>query len=390
MSSFEQCFDRTERLHSNHIGVVLSFPNVQARLALTLSIICLTAGCSRSGSTRTATLSGVKGRTPATGDALDVECFPGKIEASKQVELAFQVPGVLVRLRVKEGQIVAKGEIIAQLRLDEFHARLETVKGQLDQARATLNAMRLGGRPEDKVLLETQERVTAVILANAQKQFDRYAQLIPFNAVSRSEYETVETAYHVAEENHKTAVQLLEKGTTARKEDIEAQEGMVRGLAGLFAEAKLQLEDGTLRAPYDSVVAQRFVDEGQSITVSKPVVQLRGMDGIAVIAYLPEAVISNIRSPSVVGMFAEISEAAGGRYPVQIQEIAQVADARTRTFPVRFAMKAPPDVTIMPGMSASVILICRRARNRGDRIPVPTSAVCTEPSVGPSAGEHDG
>jgi membrane fusion protein, multidrug efflux system len=38
-----------------------------------------------------------------------VRSFPGKVEASKRVELAFQVPGLLVKLPIKEGQKVAKG-----------------------------------------------------------------------------------------------------------------------------------------------------------------------------------------------------------------------------------------------------------------------------------------
>ena len=59
--------------------------------------------------------------------------FPGKAEASKKVELAFQVSGLLVKLPVKEGQKVTKGELIAQLRQDEFQARLKALQGQLER-----------------------------------------------------------------------------------------------------------------------------------------------------------------------------------------------------------------------------------------------------------------
>ena len=53
-------------------------------------------------------------------------------------------------------------------------------------------------------------------------------------------------------------LQLAEKGTVARKEDVEASEAAVRTLEGRMAEASVQLRDATLRAPYDGVVAQRF------------------------------------------------------------------------------------------------------------------------------------
>jgi multidrug efflux pump subunit AcrA (membrane-fusion protein) len=277
----------------------------------------------------------------AAGDRVDLRSFPGRVDASKRVELAFQVPGVLVDLPVKEGQKVAKGEIIARLRREEFQARLETSQGQLDQARAALSALRLGERPEEQLRRETQERAAAAKLANARTEFDRYARLVKSSAVSRSEYELAETAYRVAQEDHKAAVQLLEKATTARKEDIEAQEAVVRGLNGRVADAKLQLDDSTLRAPYDGVVAQRLVDEGQSITVNKPVVRFQSAGAIDVVVDVPEAVMaSDVRSPSIVRMLAAISGAPGRQYPVRIKEVAQVADPTTQTFPVRFEM--PP------------------------------------------------
>lgn len=49
------------------------------------------------------------------------------MEASRKAELAFQLPGLLIRFPVKDGQRVNKGEIIAQLRQAEFEARLQSL-----------------------------------------------------------------------------------------------------------------------------------------------------------------------------------------------------------------------------------------------------------------------
>ena len=57
----------------------------------------------------------------------------------------------------------------------------------------------------------------------------------------------------------------LEKGTIGREEDIDAQEAEVRGLEGRVVEANIQLSDTTLARPYDGVIAQRFVEEGQNV-----------------------------------------------------------------------------------------------------------------------------
>jgi multidrug efflux pump subunit AcrA (membrane-fusion protein) len=163
----------------------------------------------------------------AAGDQSLARTFPGKVEASKTVELAFQVPGLLVKLPVKEGQKVAKGQVVAQLRQDEFQARLQIVQGQLDQARATLSALQLGERPEERLRREAQLRAAEAKLANAKTEFDRYGRLVKTSAVSRAEYELSETAYRVAQEEQKAALQLVEKGGISRKEDIDAQEAQV-------------------------------------------------------------------------------------------------------------------------------------------------------------------
>jgi multidrug efflux pump subunit AcrA (membrane-fusion protein) len=129
-----------------------------SRLSFALSLIILTVGCSSEKQTRSEAARPVKTMLVGTGNEPFVRTFPGKVEASKSVELAFQVPGLLVKLPVKEGQKVTKGEIVAQLRQDEFQARVKSIQGQLDQARASLSALQLGERPEERFRREAQLR----------------------------------------------------------------------------------------------------------------------------------------------------------------------------------------------------------------------------------------
>jgi RND family efflux transporter MFP subunit len=322
----------------------------------------------------------VKTAVVTAGEEPHVRSFPGKVEASKKVELAFQVPGLLVKLPVKEGQKVAKGAVIAELRQDEFRARLKALQGQLDQARAALRALQAGERVEQRLRLEAQVRAAEAKLANARAEFDRTARLVQSGAVAREEHERAETAYRVAQEEHKAARQTLEKGTIAREEDIEAQEAAVRGLEGRVVEANLQLADSTLHAPYDGVIAQRFVEQNQNVTAKQPVVKFQDVDEIDVIVDVPETVMAGIRAADIVQIQAEFSGAPGLQFPVHVKEVAQRADPTTQTFQVRVAMKAPPEVTILPGMSATVTLTYRRASILGNRILVPVAAIFKDSS----------
>jgi RND family efflux transporter MFP subunit len=342
---------------------------------LALSSILLAAGCSPQTSTNSEVARPVKTMVVAAGGEPHVRSFPGKAEASKKAELAFKVPGLLVKLPIKEGDKVAKGEVIAQLRQDEFQARLKTLQGQLDQARAGLRALRAGERPEQILRLEAQVRAAEMQMANARAEFERSQRLLSARAVSREEFERLQTAYRVAQEEHRATRQLLEKGAMAREEDIEAKEAEVRGLEGRVVEANIQLGDTTLRAPYDGVIAQRFVEPNQNITAKQPVVKFQDVDEIDVVVDVPETIMASIRLADIVQILAEFSVVPGLNFPVHIKEVAQRADPTTQTFQVRVAMKAPPDASILPGMSATVTLTYHRASVLGSRILVPIAAV---------------
>jgi membrane fusion protein, multidrug efflux system len=349
---------------------------LSSSLPIALSILYLAVGCAREEPPRPEVVRPVKTQVVIAGDEPHIRVFPGRVDASTRAELAFQVSGLLVSLPVKEGQNVAQGEVIAQLRQDEFQARLQTVQSQLDQGRAALNALRQGERPEEQLRREAQVRAAEARLANARTEFERHARLVRANAVPRADYERAETAYRVAQEDHRAALQILEQGTIARQEDIEAQEAQVRGLEGSLVEANLQLEDSTVRAPYDGVIARRFVDVGQNIRAKEPVVQFQDVEEVDIAVDVSEAVmIAALRSADIVQMSAEISGAPGLEFPVRIREFAQVADPITQTFQIRAAMKSPPGMNLLPGMTARVTFTYRRASILDNRILVPISAV---------------
>jgi RND family efflux transporter MFP subunit len=308
-----------------------------------------------------------------------VRIFPGKVEASRKVELAFQVPGILVKLPVREGQRVTKGELIAELRQDEFRARLKALQGQLDQARAGLRAAQSGERPEQRARLEAQVRAADAKLNNARVEYERSAQLVRAGAVPRSEYDLASTKYRVAREEHDAALQALEKGMIGREEDIDARMAEVRGLEGRVVEARVQVDDTTLIAPYDGVIAKRFVEQNQNVRAKEAIVRFQDVDEIDIAVDVPEAVMAaDLRSADIVQLLAEFSGAPGLQFPVRLKEIAQQADQTTQTFRVRTGMKAPSGVNLLPGMTAAVTLAYRRADVLGDRILVPVSAVSTD------------
>jgi len=345
-------------------------------LAFSLAAVLFAAGCGSSPPPKPEVIRPVKTMLVTAGGATRERLLPGTVEASRRVELAFQVSGILAQLPVREGQSVAKGEVIAQLRQDEFQAQLKGRQSELDQARAALDALRAGERPEQRRRLEAQVRSAAARLANARTESNRFSQLLASGAVSRQEFDTVRTAYLVAQEDYKSARESLEKGTTARVEDIAAKEAAVRGLEARVVEANLQLQDATLIAPYDGVISQRFVEPNQNVRAKQPIVRFQDVDEIDIAVDVPETLMAtDIQSADIIQMFAELNGAPGVQFPVHVREIAQQADPTTQTYRMRVAMKVPPGVNVLSGMTATVTITYRRASILGSPLLVPISAV---------------
>src|SRR5262245_2217254 len=158
-----------------------TFSRLSKQLPVIVSMICAAPGCSRQKSPDSAIIRPVKTMVVVAGDELRMRSFPGRVEASKQAELAFQVPGLVIDVPVLEGQSVAHGALIAQLRQDEFRARLTALQGQLDQARAALTALQSGERPEERLRREAQVRAAEAELNNARTESNRFAQVAKSN-----------------------------------------------------------------------------------------------------------------------------------------------------------------------------------------------------------------
>jgi multidrug efflux system membrane fusion protein len=345
-------------------------------LPIALSISFLASNCSRQNPVPPEVVRPVKTMVIGKGAESYIRTFPGRVEAAKSVDLAFQVPGLVIGLPVKEGQRVARGQVVGQLRQTEYQARRKAAQGQLEQGQAVLDTLRLGARSEEQLRREAALRAAEAKLANARTEFERYARLLPTGSVSTSEYELSQTNYRVAEEERQSAQQLLEKARTSRQEEIDAQQAQVHTLEARVQEAGVQLADTTLRAPYNGVVAQRLIDEGQAITANQPAVKFQNTEEVDIVADVPEAVMAaDLRSGNAGRMTAEFSHMPGKQFPVRIWEIAQVADPATQTFQARFRMKPPARTMLLPGMTATVDIAFRRPRAPANRTFVPISAV---------------
>ncbi len=230
--------------------------------------------------------------------------LPGTVRATERVDLAFQVSGPLIELPVREGQRVKRGDLVARINPQDFETSLRNAKGTLARAKA------------------------AVDYAVAEYQRFRNVKATDAGAVSDSQVHLKYTAQAVA------------------------QAGLQSAEAGLAA-AQDQLNYTQLRAPFTGLIARRFVDNYQEVSVKQPIVSLQNMTEIEVLVDVPESIMAPIRTTKP-RMYADFAADPSRQFELKIKEVALLADPLTQTFRVVLVMPAPDGMRILPGMTATV------------------------------------
>ncbi len=160
--------------------------------------------------------------------------------------------------------------------------------------------------------------------------------------------------YEEALADYRRYKELVAKGHVSRA-DFDRMEAKKT-----VAEAKLDrtrklLEDTVLRAPFDGVVARRFVENYTDVKAKQPVLSLQDTRQLEVVADVPEDLVIQDR-PKELEMTAEFSALPGRKLPVTIKEYSTRADPNTLTYRVVFALPEIDDANILPGMTARITL----------------------------------
>ena len=112
--------------------------------------------------------------------------FVGKVAAAHTVDLGFEIDGKLQTLPVREGEVVATGQIVAQLDPERFELALQSARADHELAEQTLSrieSLRASGTVSQAELDEAVARakLTGLAVEAAQKDLDDTALRAPFD-----------------------------------------------------------------------------------------------------------------------------------------------------------------------------------------------------------------
>lgn len=207
------------------------------------------------------------------------DTYRGVIVASKEAELAFRRAGRVSAIEVKEGAVVRQGDLLATLDAADIEAGIDVARSQIAEAEAMLGELVAGPRKQTIDAAEAEVRRLEAAVDLAKTTAKRQQSLVEVNA---SSYQQLDDARSLLDQQLAALAAANEKlselreGT--RKEQVTAQRSRVDGLRAQLRSLEVNLSDSRIVAPFDGVIAKRYLDEGAVVGPDSMALRLLQVD----------------------------------------------------------------------------------------------------------------
>lgn len=290
----------------------------------------------RAPSDQTKTAAAPPPAVPVTAVAAEKGDFPvvltglGTVEASNTVLVRSRVDGQILRIAFSEGQVVQKGDLLAEIDPRPYQAALEQAEAKKSQDRANLT--------------------------NANRDLERY--------------------------------QSLAKSDYATRQQLDTQSAQVAQLTAQIAadqaavdNAQTQLDYATIRAPLTGRVGFRLTDQGNIVNASSTsgIVEIAQLTPISVIFTEPENSLPQLQAGLKAGEVPVTAYSSDGKTKLEdgsLDTLNNTVDASSGTIRIK-ALFANGDNKLWPGLSVTtrttvtvrkdVVIVPDTAVQRGER-----------------------
>jgi HlyD family secretion protein len=304
---------------------MISLRTMSGRLTL-LTVFCVTVvvtllliGCSGGGNNGSERnnerlIPAVEAVQARYGSLPLSERLTGKVKAKNQVELYPQISAAVVRIYVRNGDMVKSGDPLVKLRDTEY-------REQLKQAEANYR------------IALAQAKQAEAELQRMRAELKRSTNLARKDLISPTELETIQTQTIAAEANAELA--------QARVEQAQAT----------VEQRKEELSRTIVRAPVEGTVGNRNVEIGMLVTSNTRLFMLGQMDSIRVEVVLTDRMLSYIEEGQRTEVFARTIRS--GPVTVPVARISPFLHPVTHSTIAEIDL-ANPGGALKPGMFVTV------------------------------------
>ena len=238
----------------------------------------------------------------------------GPIVVENQLDVAAQREGVVAQISADTGNSVRKGDVLAQLDDRQLTADRDAAEAKLRSIEANIKNW------------QSEIKVLQADLARSEKMWD--AQIITKEQLEHDRFKVEADQYELERE----------------RENAINQQEVIRSL-------NLELEKTKILAPFDGVVARRYVRVGQRVASGDRLFWVTATAPLRVKFTLPESALGRVSR----GEFIKVTtpDMPNSQYSAKVVQISPVVDPSSGTIEV-LAEITNPDGSLRPGMTAEV------------------------------------
>ena len=266
----------------------------------------------------------------------------GTFEPLASVEIIPEITGRLEQLRQPDGTLIdvgsfiQAGQVVAIIEHSALEAAVQQAEAALVTAQANLEAARVG-------------------LAEAEREKKRMARLHEGGAIPEQQYDAACTAYDRA------------------KAGLDVAKANVKQAEAALNSARVTLDKATIKAPITAVVSDRYVDEGDMVGPTTPLIKLVDIKTLKVLGGVGERYLSQLM-PGKTVVHVKTDVYPQDTFEGTVHKVGVAVDPVTRTAKVEIRVPNP-DMGLKPGMFARMTIVLQERENV---VVVPDSALLRE------------
>ena len=244
----------------------------------------------------------------------------GRLEAPL-VDLGPKVAGRVAEVRVREGDRVKAGDLLARLDLGETAIAVDRDREGLRSAEAKYRDMEQGSRRPEIQAAEADVADKRAQLDLATRELERQQTLLEKKIGTRRDYDVAKTQLDRATAELKSSQEKLRLAVEGFRKFQTEQARFDRDRAkSVLQQSETLAREAEIRAPADGVILHRIAEPGLLLAAGQPALTLAFADRLYVRTFIPEPKLGKVRP----GMAAQVHVDAypGRTFPARVTEIS--------------------------------------------------------------------
>ncbi|MGB0494781.1 MAG: efflux RND transporter periplasmic adaptor subunit [Kangiellaceae bacterium] len=294
-------------------------------------------------------LSRVRIATVEQGEFVRDISLQGNIVAANSPKLYAPAVGT-VTLLFNPGEIVNKGDILAEVSSPELTNRLQQEKAKLESLKIEYERQKIASK-QSKIKNQQQVQLEEVVLDAAKREFKRAQQSIKIQAVSQLDYEKAadDLRRSKLKYNFSKEQALLDEENLAF--ELRTKESELNQYRLLVENTQRLVKALSITAPVSGIVGSWSVEQKSAVSLNQPLITIVDLSAFQVEIDIPESYSDELG----IGMKVNVKY-NGKNYPASVVTISPEVTNNVVKGRVAFTQAPPPGIKQNQRVTSRVIL----------------------------------